>query len=198
MALGESIGNQFLLDPQQQTGGSQGSAQPRGGQEQGPDISGFIGKPNEGLEDVENLTSNYYSSWANLNSYAKAAWKNYGIDVTAPDFSDPAQQKFNMSFLKGVADLKARGNALQRGRENQVYNAKQRATNADFFQQDPIEGQITSSEGTGTTALTSADKEVAQYRDKIYNTKSEQRAANAKVEEGYLGARQFKAEVFYT
>lgn len=186
MALGQGIGDQFQFQALPQQGGS---PQMGGMGGQAPSI----GSEADNLEVVDGLTENYYNAYANLNNMAKSAWKKYGIDVTAPDLSDPSQQRFNRIFLKGLAQVKSLGNELQRGRENQLMKAELAAKQPDFYAPTQEAGTATTTEGFGNLGLTSEDEEVVKYRDKMYNTRGEQRAAQAEVD-GYVDSLRGQLE----
>ena len=74
MKQGANIGETFIFDyPTNQQTVQQ--AAPARQQRQAPDFD-IIGEPASGLEVIDDLTSNYYSSFANLKNFAKTIWNN--------------------------------------------------------------------------------------------------------------------------
>lgn len=173
MALGQSIGDQFIFQPQ--SFGMQPIDQRRSSvSPQDPVVD--IGSPMTGLEAKDELVQNYMTDWANLEGFAKHAMKKYNFDITAPDFSDPNQQAMHMKFMKALAKVKAAGNALKRGRENEEMIFKQRATNPNFIQsaQDPMDA--TRLQGVGSVAATDLTKYAEKAINKNVSTFSEKQA----------------------
>jgi len=65
-------------------------AQPQQGAPVGP--GGYqptlpVPAPQNGLADVEGMTDKYYDTWGKLQSLTQGMWKDYGIDITQPDFT---------------------------------------------------------------------------------------------------------------
>jgi hypothetical protein len=110
MGIGRSIAYQYELPQgglaQDQLAGAGGGI--RGGlDQQGAAMGGggdMIPVP-EGLQWVDDNTSDIYQRWGNLNSLAKSLKTQFGVDVTNPDYTDPQQVKIAQAFQKGVADL---------------------------------------------------------------------------------------------
>lgn len=110
MGIGRSIAYQYELPQgglaQDQLAGAGGGI--RGGlSQQGAAMGGggdMIPVP-EGLQWVDDNTSDIYQRWGNLNSLAKSLKTQFGVDVTNPDYTDPQQVKIAQAFQKGVADL---------------------------------------------------------------------------------------------
>ncbi len=74
-----------------------------------------LGKPEDNLQQIDGVTDQYFDKWAQLKSFAKEAWNNYGIDVRYPDAGVPMSAKLNRIYLKAVADLQNQGNRLKVG-----------------------------------------------------------------------------------
>ena len=94
MPLGQSIGNQYIFEPMDF------GQLPIDGRSSGEVNTGMpsIGKPQTNLEAKDDLVENYLNNWANLNSIAKHAMKRYGVDITAPDLSNPTEQRLGRMF----------------------------------------------------------------------------------------------------
>src|SRR5690606_29028484 len=60
-----------------------------------------------------NLTKNLYEKMGMLESYAKSLYRDTGIDVTAPDLSDPYQLQAHQVWLQAIADVQYTANALK-------------------------------------------------------------------------------------
>lgn len=72
-----------------------------------------VGPAEEGLAQVDGLTSDYYDKWAALKGFAREAHENLGIDVRFPDPSVPESNRLHRIYLKALADLKKQGNLLK-------------------------------------------------------------------------------------
>lgn len=72
-----------------------------------------VGAAMTGLQNVSGVTKDYYDKWAKVKSFAHGMWETYGIDVTKPDYSNPASIKANDLYNKALADLQYQGDTLQ-------------------------------------------------------------------------------------
>lgn len=68
--------------------------------------------PNEDLANVEGLTDKYYSTYGKLKSFVEDL-NSQGIDVTKPDYADPAKQELFKTYKMMEADLMVTANALK-------------------------------------------------------------------------------------
>ena len=69
----------------------------------------------EGLQYVQNQTSDYYKKVSALKSFMQSANKNLGIDVRVPDMSRPESIELNQIYQTAMADILAQGNELKQG-----------------------------------------------------------------------------------
>lgn len=76
-----------------------------------------VGAAEEGLQQVDGVTSEYFDKWSALKGFARDAWENYGIDVRYPDPSIPESNNIHRIYLKAIADLKQQGNRLKTGQK---------------------------------------------------------------------------------
>lgn len=67
----------------------------------------------EGLQYVQNQTSDYYKKVSALKSFMQSANKNLGIDVRVPDMSRPESIELNQIYQTAMADILAQGNELK-------------------------------------------------------------------------------------
>jgi hypothetical protein len=109
IGIGRSIAYQYKLPqqlPQDVEAGSpiRGGLGGGGAQSQMLGLGGDIPVP-EGLQWVDNQTSDIYQKWGSLTQFAKLMKTQYGMDVTNPDYTDPNQVQISQAYQKGVADL---------------------------------------------------------------------------------------------
>jgi hypothetical protein len=120
MALGDSISNTYLFSyperPQVSAGGRRGGSG-GGGSVKGPDLS--LLDPQENLRYTSGKVEGYYQSLANLRGFAQSMWNTFGIDVTAPDLTNPASIKAHMLYQKGLAHSQMMGNYLSESRKDE-------------------------------------------------------------------------------
>jgi len=76
-----------------------------------------------GVPTIENYTRNYYDSYSKLKDFTETMWKDYGVDVTKPDFSQPGGGLLHEAFQKMDADLRIAANDLA---ESKTILAEQR------------------------------------------------------------------------
>lgn len=77
----------------------------------------------DGVPTIENYTRNYYDSYGRLKDFTETMWKDYGVDVTKPDFSQPGGGLLHEAFQKMDADLRIAANDLA---ESKTILAEQR------------------------------------------------------------------------
>jgi hypothetical protein len=71
----------------------------------------------EGLLGLEDDVKGYYKDYNSLNQFAHGMWENAGIDVTAPDPSNPASiDAYNM-YLQGMSQVQEKGNRMRNRQE---------------------------------------------------------------------------------
>lgn len=68
---------------------------------------------NEGLNYLDEGVDQYYSTYNKLNNFAQTLWKNYNIDVTAPDPSDERSVLASKLFNKYLTEMQVLGNRLK-------------------------------------------------------------------------------------
>lgn len=134
------------------------------------------------LQQVSNLTRQYYDKWFQMQNFAKAMHSNYGIDVTSPDFTSPTNMEANNVFMQGMADLYNQGNALKRGAkmENMYTNVAAQSPNITYQSTGP-EGQIQGQQTLEDTRAT-APLQRAQSIAIAYSTQAETDAANEELQ----------------
>lgn len=120
-----SAGGQTYLIPQPQQQPMQAQRAPQAPeQEQSP---WDIPMPKDELANVENLTSNYYNAYGTLKDYTTTMWKDYGVDVTKPDFAQPGGGDLHQAFLSMDAELRMAANDLVEQRKRTEEMAKMEA-----------------------------------------------------------------------
>jgi hypothetical protein len=110
MGLASALGQTFKMPVSQVTG--RGGGQGRYGQEQEAQGS-VLGAPPSGLQNVDNVTRDFYQKWADLESFASDMKMRFGIDVTKPDFSSQEAMEAHEMFQKAAADLHYQSNRLK-------------------------------------------------------------------------------------
>lgn len=110
MALATALSQTFKMPVSQVTG--RGGGQGRYGQEQEAQGS-VLGAPPSGLQNVDNVTRDFYQKWADLESFASDMKMRFGIDVTKPDFSSQEAMEAHEMFQKAAADLHYQSNRLK-------------------------------------------------------------------------------------
>ena len=103
-ALGSALANTYLLPQGQPLAPQPQKEQP---------FQDEIGNPEEGLQQVDGVTSQYFDKWAQLKGFARDVWENYKIDVRYPDPSVPESNRLHRIYLKAIADLKKQGSQLK-------------------------------------------------------------------------------------
>lgn len=122
MALGELSSYMYEIprnEPMQQQA-------VRGGQPEGPDFGLPEIEKMEGLEYVQGTTERLYQKTAALKSFAHKMYKDYGIDVTKPNLSDPNSIKAHNLFLKAQAAVMNTANALKNSQAERMETIKAR------------------------------------------------------------------------
>jgi hypothetical protein len=137
-----------------------------------PKFQDEIGEAEEGLQNVDGVTSQYYEKWAALKGFARDVWENYGIDVRYPDPSVPESNRLNRIYLKSIADLKGQGNKLKTSQ--QMFSAA--LARKDIIKGDPKTTMFADMQN-GTDYINSdLDQIVTQTNDKLqqqyYDAKS--------------------------
>lgn len=82
------------------------------GQGQAPGQGEFAEAPS-GLQYHRDVTKNVYDNFYQLKSFVSSMWKNYGIDVTNPDFTNEFSMKANQLYQESVANMKFTMDRLQ-------------------------------------------------------------------------------------
>ena len=83
----------------------------------------------DGVPTIENYTRNYYDSYSKLKDFTETMWKDYGVDVTKPDFSQPGGGLLHEAFQKMDADLRIAANDLA---ESKTILAEQRKAKTEM------------------------------------------------------------------
>jgi hypothetical protein len=135
----------------------------------------------ESMEQVGGNVLDYYEKWGKLRSYAQAAWHNFGIDVTKPDFGRPESIEMNNAFMKGLAQLYNAGNTMQQGRQDQVRYATAEAQGLGRY--TTPEGEFTSARDFRATSDTPTLARVKAV-GKTYYDPDAKKIADQELEEG--------------
>lgn len=94
-----------------------------GGNGSQPELNdAHFGIPNAqyGLQATGNVahhTAAYYQKLAGLRTFAQSMWKNYGIDVTKPDFSRPEAVAASEAFKMELGNAEATANQAKNSQE---------------------------------------------------------------------------------
>lgn len=106
----QSLAENFELPENRYLGGGGAAApQPQSGAYQ-PTLP--LGAPAQNLADVEGLTGAYYDTWGKLQSLAQGMNKDYGLDVTKPDFTQPGGGQPFKSYQMLAGNLMTIANQL--------------------------------------------------------------------------------------
>ena len=93
-------------------------AQPEQAMPQQPEQSPWQTPMGEDLAYVENLTSNYYNAYGTLKDFTTTMWKDYGVDVTKPDFSQAGGGDLHQAYLAMDAELRMTANDLSQQKKS--------------------------------------------------------------------------------
>ena len=111
-------------------------------------------------EQVEGKTMQIFNDWGEARNYAQAMWKNFGIDVMTPDFSNPASVMASNAFMKKMAALRNEANAAKRGLEDR--NVMQKWANDPNMQiAKQTEGEWSNTDGSYSVGYTDEQKFLA-------------------------------------
>lgn len=122
-SIGQDISRTFLVpeEPNYSTGrvssrGRSPYTRARGRTTKAPDAPEFpeIG---EGLYNLEGVTEEYFQKYNDLRSYAQSMWRDYGIDVTSPNYDSPEAMRASLTFQKAIADLQYTADNLKNEQE---------------------------------------------------------------------------------
>lgn len=139
----------------------------------------------EDVAYVENLTNNYYNAYGRLKDFTETMWKDYGVDVTKPDFSQPGGGLMHEAFQKMDADLRMTANDLAQERKIREEQRKAvlegRAVYAPGYREEaqlartlqPQERVIP------TNLLPDVDEAIKGVSNRVYNTPQEAQRAFA-------------------
>ncbi len=72
-----------------------------------------VGQPEENLQQIDGVTSDYFNKWSQLKGFALDVLQNYGIDVRYNDPSVPESNRLHRIYLKALSDLKQQGSKLK-------------------------------------------------------------------------------------
>lgn len=95
-------------------GGGRGGA---GKAPEGPEMLDMPSDLQNVVEDTDFNTKEVYNLYTNLNQYAQQMWKQYGVDVTSPDYSNPDSLEAYRTYQKGLAALGNKVNNLKNSQE---------------------------------------------------------------------------------
>jgi hypothetical protein len=127
MAFGEGVAQSFQVPFYQEPAprAARPVAAPK--EEQFDLASVGLDKPVFDLQSTANVgerMAQYYKDFNDAQQFAKSMWKNYKIDVTAPDPSNPVSVRASEAFGKMLANLQFTQNMAKRA-EVQLQNAQQ-------------------------------------------------------------------------
>lgn len=132
--LGQNIANTYLLPqdnnilpPEQQQIARTSGALPKGA----------VPDPAEGLQYTIDDTRAYYEKWSKLKNFVHTMDSSFGIDVTKPDFSDPASLRANELYTKAVADIMFQGDQLKNSQTMLEQMMARRAAGTSTMEVDP-------------------------------------------------------------
>ncbi len=108
MGVGDALGLNYQI-PQSFIQSPQGQQAPQDTSVEAPEQADA---PKGYLAHVEGLTDKYYDIGGKIRSYAQSMAKDYGIDVTKPDFSQPGGGEPFKTYQKLTAALQYTGNDL--------------------------------------------------------------------------------------
>lgn len=72
-----------------------------------------IGDVSKGLQMVDGVTEDFYTDLSNLKSFVGTMYRNYNIDVTKPDLTNPDAVKAHQLYLKASSSIMNRANSLK-------------------------------------------------------------------------------------
>lgn len=150
----------------------------------------------EDLANVQNLTNNYYTSYGRLKDFTETMWKDYGVDVTKPDFTQPGGGLMHDTFLRMDADLRMAANDLAQQKKRTEEMAKLEAqgkvvrgmlpTGEVYDPTRMLERQFVDAQGRPVSAYVSTDLEdrtlkAIERANEAYYTTGDAAAANAAI-----------------
>lgn len=150
----------------------------------------------EDVAYVENLTNNYYNAYGRLKDFTETMWKDYGVDVTKPDFSQPGGGLMHEAFMKMDADLRMTANDLAQQKKRTEEMAKLEAqgkvvrgmlpTGEVYDPTRMLERQFVDAQGRPVSAYVSTDLEdrtlkAIERANQEYYTTGDANAANAAI-----------------
>jgi hypothetical protein len=137
----------------------------------------------DGVPTIENYTRNYYDSYGRLKDFTETMWKDYGVDVTKPDFSQPGGGLLHEAFQKMDADLRIAANDLSESKnilaEQRKAELEMKAMKAPGY--DPY-AQIAREAPNGMIPLglfEDVQQGIQGVSNKVYNTPGEVQRAYA-------------------
>lgn len=162
-------------------------AQPQPEQQMQPQQQGSpFGTPaGDDLAYVEDLTNNYYNAYGRLKDFTETMWKDYGVDVTKPDFAQPGGGLMHQAFTKMDADLRMTANDLVQERKIREEQRKAvlegKAVYAPGYQEEAQLARTLQPEQRviPTNLLPDVDEAIKGVSNRVYNTPQEAQRAFA-------------------
>lgn len=118
--------------------------------------------PESGVAYVEGMTREYYDKWAKLKNFAQTMQSAYGIDVTKPDFSNPASLEANDIFNKALADLQFQGDQLKTSQSERTARMAEQARGIATLNVDTTEAPLSMQDARSISTSTQASDFVKQ------------------------------------
>lgn len=166
--IGSNLGRTFLFSEQNPSFNSYNNQ----AQAENIPFDTMVGDALSGIEQTDNMTNEYYAQWAQLKSFAKTAWNEFGVDITSPNVDNEEQMRLHSMFMKGLAAVKSMGNTLKRGAEMEDLGMQMMLTNPDVVDMGKSGGggEYTTSSRYANTGLTSEDEEIVKFANRSVNS----------------------------
>lgn len=182
--IGQAAGEAFIFPQQQVARPTQAPMQED--PEQGSPFA--VEPPKDRLGYVEGLTSNYYNAYGRMRDYVENMWKDYGLDVTKPDFTQPGGGLLHQAYQGMEAELRMTANDLSEERaiqeeERKAYTEGKVTRGAQYQPGQQLARTLQQEQRvTPTELLPDVLQAVESVSNRVYNTPGEAQRAFATLE----------------
>ncbi len=111
--------------------------------------------PEEGLYNLDGVTSEYFQKYQDLRSYAQNMHNQYGIDVTSPNHDSPEAMRASITFMKAMADLNYTADRLKN--EQELFKTNQGKVTDSY-----LDGEGRFNQGFDASSSLPTDRNVSQ------------------------------------
>ena len=151
--LGQGAGLNFEMKRPQQG---------RQQEQRAPEFDSGMPDAATGLLAGSGLTSEYYTGYGQLETFAKMMWEKHEIDVTKPDPTNQVAMKASELYQQGVAYLNTSANQLKRDAKYEAASFQNRLTNPDAVDFNVPGSDTYDINRAGNTAMTATETQIAK------------------------------------